>query len=801
VSGYLRVDARPAFRRYLGVAAAVTAGFLVVLAGQRWLDHGLVRAVDDVTQLLAAVAAAVLCGRAGARAGRRRGRPWWLLCVGATSWSVGQLIWMYYELVRGVEVPFPSLADAGYLGFSVLAVAALLSFPTAMRGHRPPLRSLLDGLIVAGALLAISWSTVLGAVWRAGADNGFALVISLAYPIADVVVATAVLFAHSQADRSHRRTLWLFGAGLLSLAAADSAFAYLTARGEYATGAALDAGWVAGFLLVGVAAASCWCSAEDGSMLVEEPTSLTQNLLPYLPLAAAAVLTFGPALTGHRLDVPALISCAVVLVLVLARQYLVLADNHRLLRRVRRQAFHDELTGLANRAVFLDRLRHAVELHRRDQQTVGVIFIDLDDFKRVNDSLGHDAGDKLLERAAERLRASVRTSDTIARLGGDEFAVLLEGELVNPQAVFARLRDAFAVPVSIDGRQIAVSASIGVRIATGGEAGRSGADALLRDADVAMYEAKRRGKGGYIVFEESMHARALDQFELRADVPAALAADEFELLYQPIYDLQTGLMAGAEALLRWRHPRRGLLTPDRFLSVVEDTGAIIDIGRRTLAAACAQLQRWTDLLPGDRPFFVSVNLSSRQLRDEQLPARVQDAIAAHQLTAGRLVLEITETTLIADLATAATMLDRLHALGARIALDDFGTGYSSLSYLDALPVRLVKTDRSFIEKVTDSHSVPPLVAAIATLCTTLGLTGVAEGIGTHQQYAAARNHGYRLGQGYLLGEPQPASHLTTRLHTAVDQTRATCPEPRARTNAREPAGHTFRPAPITTEMV
>ena len=201
-------------------------------------------------------------------------------------------------------------------------------------------------------------------------------------------------------------------------------------------------------------------------MLAEEPTSLTQNLLPYLPLAAAAVLTFGPALTGHRLDVPALISCAVVLVLVLARQYLVLADNHRLLRRVRRQAFHDELTGLANRAVFLDRLRHAVELHRRDQQTICVIFIDLDDFKRVNDSLGHDAGDKLLERAAERLRASVRTSDTIARLGGDEFAVLLEGELVNPQAVLARLRDAFAVPVSIDGRQIAVSASIGVRIAS-----------------------------------------------------------------------------------------------------------------------------------------------------------------------------------------------------------------------------------------------------------------------------------------------------------------------------------------------
>ena len=208
----MRVGARRGWWRYLAVAAAVVAGFVGLLAGQRWLDHGLVRTVDNLTQLLAAVAAAVLCGRAGARAGWRRGRPWWLLCVAAFSWSVGQLIWMYYELVRGVEVPFPSVADAGFLGFSVFAVAALLSFPAAMRGHRSPLRSLLDGLIVAGALLAVSWSTVLGTVWRAGADNGFAMVISLAYPIADVVVATAVLFVQAQADRAHRLTLWLFGA-------------------------------------------------------------------------------------------------------------------------------------------------------------------------------------------------------------------------------------------------------------------------------------------------------------------------------------------------------------------------------------------------------------------------------------------------------------------------------------------------------------------------------------------------------------------------------------------------------------
>ena len=434
---------------------------------------------------------------------------------------------------------------------------------------------------------------------------------------------------------------------------------------------------------------------------------------------------------------------------------------------------------MSRESVRLDRLRHAVELHRRDRQTICVIFIDLDDFKQVNDSLGHDVGDKLLERVAERLRACVRASDTIARLGGDEFAVLLEGELVTPGAVLARLRDAFAVPVSIDGRQIAVSASLGVRITSPG--GPSGADALLRDADIAMYETKRRGKGGYTIFDASMHARALDQFELRADIPAALANDEFELVYQPIYDLHTGLMAGAEALLRWRHPHRGLLTPDRFLSVLDDTGAIIEIGRRTLGAAGAQLQRWQAALPADRAFFVSVNLSARQLRDEQLAVWVQQAIEAHRLGAGQLVLEITETTLIADLAAAATMLDRLHTLGARIALDDFGTGYSSLSYLDALPVRMVKTDRSFIAKVTDPHHVPPLVAAIANLCTTLGLTGVAEGISTKEQHTAARNHGYRLGQGYLLGEPQPASQLTPRLNTAVDQigqTEKSCPQPR-----------------------
>ena len=565
-----------------------------------------------------------------------------------------------------------------------------------------------------------------------------------------------------------RITLWTFGAGALALAAADSAFAYLTARGEYATGAPLDAGWVAGFLLLGVATASSTHSGGEGSQPVEAPTSLRQTLLPYLPLAAATVVIFASALDGHQLDPRSLVSFAAVLALVLVRQYLVLAENHRLLRQVRQRAFRDELTGLANRAVFLDRLRHAVELHRRDQQTICVVFLDLDDFKRVNDSLGHEAGDKLLVRAAERLRASVRAGDTIARLGGDEFAILLEGDLDNPQAVLARLRAAFGVPVGIDGRQMAISASLGIRIATAGETGGTDADALLRDADVAMYEAKRRGKGGYTVFEESMHARAVDQFELRANVAAALADGEFELVYQPVYDLRTGLMAGAEALLRWRHPQRGLLTAEKFLSVVEDTGAIVPIGRWALAASCAQLQQWTDMLP-DRRFFVSVNLSGQQLRDEQLVPRVREAVEAHRLAPGQLVLEITETTLIADLAASTAVVKRLHALGAHIALDDFGTGYSSLSYLDALPVSLVKTDRSFIEQISDPQTVPPLVAAIASLCAALGLTGVAEGIGTEEQYTAARKHGYRLGQGYLLGEAQAAGHITARLYAVLEQ--------------------------------
>jgi diguanylate cyclase (GGDEF)-like protein len=768
VTGYLRSVSRPACWRQLCGACTLIVAFIGFLAVHRWLDHRLVLTVDNLAQLMAAVIAAVLSGRAGARAGGPRGRPWWLLSLGATSWALGQLIWIYYEVLRGVDVPFPSPADAGFLGFSVLAVAALLSFPAVLRGRRLPPRALLDGLIVAGALLAISWSTVLGTVLQAGADSGFALVIALAYPIADVVVATAVLLAQSRADGPQRTTLWTFGVGVLALAAADSAFAYLTDRGEYATGGPLDAGWVAGFLLLGVAAANSAVSGGEGNQPAEAPPSLMQTLLPYLPLAAATAVTFAPALNGHRLDLPALVTYAAVLILVLVRQYLVLAENHRLLRTVRQKAFRDELTGLANRAVFLDRLRHAVELHRRDQQTMCVVFLDLDDFKRVNDSLGHEAGDKLLVRAAERLRASVRVGDTIARLGGDEFAILLEGDLDNPQAVLARLRAAFGVPVGIDGRQMAVSASLGIRIATAGETGGADADALLRDADVAMYEAKRRGKGGYTVFEESMHARAVDQFELRADVPAALADDEFELAYQPVYDLRTGLMAGAEALLRWRHPQRGLLTAKKFLSVVEDTGAIVPIGRWAVDAACAALHHWTDMLPLDRHFFVSVNLSGRQLRDEQLVPRVREAMEAHRLAPGQLILEITETTLIADLAAAADVLTRLHALGARIALDDFGTGYSSLSHLDALPVSLVKTDRAFVEQINDFQTVPPLVAAIATLCAALGLTGVAEGIGTKEQYTAARDHGYRLGQGYLLGEPQKAGHITARLHAELE---------------------------------
>ncbi|WP_229074984.1 bifunctional diguanylate cyclase/phosphodiesterase [Actinoplanes sp. DH11] len=416
-----------------------------------------------------------------------------------------------------------------------------------------------------------------------------------------------------------------------------------------------------------------------------------------------------------------------------------------------REAYRDPLTGLPNRKRFLERLDQILEDPRIG--TVVVLFIDLDRFKSVNDSLGHNAGDELLAAVSERILACLRTGDMAARLGGDEFAVLLEGVAVEEaraveeaQAVAERIAVQVAEPFQVAGRPVYIGSSIG--IAT--RADCTAAGDMLGNADVAMYRAKRAGSGQVVVFEPEMHAEQLARLELRADLQNALAAGEFRLDVQPLVRLGTGELEGAEALLRWHHPRRGLVPPDQFIPITEETGLINEIGRWVLRESLSQVAGWRRSLPG---LTVSVNVSARQIIDPRFVTDVADALDFAGVPGSALTLELTETVLTTDPARALTNLRLIKERGVRLAVDDFGTGYSSLSYLRQFPVDQVKIDRSFVSGVTTSAQDNALVRAVVDLGRALRLEVVAEGIEDAEQLQALVRMECDLGQGYHLHRP------------------------------------------------
>jgi diguanylate cyclase (GGDEF)-like protein/PAS domain S-box-containing protein len=419
-----------------------------------------------------------------------------------------------------------------------------------------------------------------------------------------------------------------------------------------------------------------------------------------------------------------------------------------------RQAFHDGLTGLANRVLFADRVEHALRRSARSGLQPALIYLDLDGFKYVNDSLGHPAGDQLLRTVGDRLLGSLRPGDTVARLGGDEFAILIE-ESARPTdegvAVAERIVQALTIPIELGERALTVSASIGIAV------GDSDATALtlLRDADIAMYQAKTNGKARWVVFDGELRSAAVERLELENDLVGALDAGQLRLVYQPVVNLETDDIVGFEALLRWDHPRLGLIVPDRFIPIAEQTGLIIPIGRWVLENACKTAASWQRQFPRLRPLTMAVNVSAKQLAHADFGRYVAESLARSDLPASTLVLEITETVLIEDPEATAEHLNELHRLGVRLAIDDFGTGYSSLSYLRQFPIDILKIDRSFINTITRREEVPAIVRGLIDLGHTLELETVAEGIEQNDQHQALRDEHCELGQGFLFAEPLP----------------------------------------------
>jgi len=840
--------------------------------------------VSDLACLGGAVALASVCAHAALRAPTARRRIHLLLLAAAGSaWAVGQTLGTVYELFLGHAAPFPTFADLGFLLFAPLAGVATLMLPEAPGDLRGRVRVALDGFLIGGALLFLSWPTVLGPAYETGGETPLGAVVAVTYPFADVVLATIALSVVTRLPGRSKAQPLLLACGLFGFVVADSGFAVMTMRETYHSGVLTDAGWFAGGFLMALSALAPPAADERA----KADTGRSLSWLPYVPLAVAASVALWSGVANDGLDGPSTVIGASVVTLVVARQIMGVSDNARLTRslaqamrdaqqreehfrslvqessdvlticerdgtirfvspalhavfgydfgdivgtklvalvhpddaervkeevaenvahggsrviecryrhgdgrwmhveavltnhlahpsieglvfntrdvserktlerQLTHQAFHDPLTGLANRALFRDRVHHALQLRARSHQSLGVLFLDLDGFKAVNDSLGHSAGDALLRAVSGRLGSVVRAGDTVARLGGDEFAVLLEdldGAHV-AQQVAARFLEELNTSFPLDGHEVFVGASVGLALAGADD----DADEVLRNADLAMYRAKTNGKNRCEVFEPQMHAAALERMEIEGDLRHAVVRDELRLHYQPVVDLRDGSLVGVEALLRWEHPTRGLVSPLEFITVAEESGLIVPIGRWVLTEACRQVARWER--ETGTPLRLSVNISARQLQAPRLAEHVAKTLRSTGLKPSDLVLEITESMLVDDADRTIAKLHLLREIGVRLAIDDFGTGYSSLNYLRRLPVDVLKIDRSFVKGIGSEAELTSLTGAIVGIGRDLGLETVAEGIEEPGQLDALREMGCHYGQGFLYSRPLPPADL------------------------------------------
>lgn len=428
-----------------------------------------------------------------------------------------------------------------------------------------------------------------------------------------------------------------------------------------------------------------------------------------------------------------------------------ITERRRAETQLLHDAFHDSLTGLPNRALFLDHLKLAVNhCRRRKSYLFAVLFIDLDRFKVINDSLGHMAGDEFLKAIARRLEICLRDGDTIARLGGDEFTILLDGikDYGDAQRVAERVQEVLEQPFGLLGREIFVTASIGIKYSSGGD---EEPEDLLRDADTAMYSAKALGKAQYQEFDATMHSHALTLLQIESDLRRAIEREEFRVHYQPIVGLESGRICGFEALVRWRHPERGLIMPSDFIPIAEETGLIVQIGRWVLKQACSQMRKWHEALPVTRHMKISVNLSCKQFMQPTIVGQVLETLLETGLDPSSLKLEITESMMMERGDYAMDVLEQLSKAGVELSLDDFGTGYSSLSYIQHFPVTALKIDQSFIKRIGGEQN-GEIVQAVISLARNLGLEVVAEGIETVLQLDALKALGCAQGQGFYFSE-------------------------------------------------
>lgn len=688
-------------------------------------------------------------------------------------------------------------------------------------GRRPPTRLLAVVLALAAlalaalALLTVRWSSAwravdLGAMLLFGAlivvarrsplplaphtkvlaDTAplFALTLVLPPPLAVVTAALAVLVADTSAGAPWFQVAFHIAEAALRVATGATVYRLLAGDGPFPGLPPVP--------LLGAAALSGGTMYVLNTALVELMV-LLQGRRPDLAALLrrrcedgpheAAFLALGlltAVLATEHLWFTALLAVPAMAV------YRAFHASLTLQERLAYQAHHDALTGLANRVSFTERATVALERAGRRAQPVAVLFLDLDGFKQVNDTLGHSTGDALLAALGHRLRDRAAEGAFVARFGGDEFTVLLEGPAATQaERVAESLLAAVAEPVRVGEQELAVSASVGIACAPDG---RTTVDELLRDADIAMYHAKAEGRGRWVTFVRGMDAAVRERVALERELREALARDGLTVAYQPIVDLHTGAIMGTEALVRWPHPTRGSVPPARFIPLAEESGLIVPLGRYVLSEACRQTRLW-QAHTGQRSLTVSVNLAARQVREPGLVADVAAALAESGLASACLILEITESDLIRDIEGTLRTLRALKGLGVRLALDDFGTGYSSLSYLSRFPFDLIKIDKAFVDRLATPRDAA-LAQAIVAMAHALHMRVVAEGIERAEQVETLRRLGCAAGQGYYYARPQPAPVVTALLQRGYLPATPTSDGLNHPPPALMPAAHTL-PAP------
>jgi diguanylate cyclase (GGDEF)-like protein len=675
---------------------------------------------------------------------------------------------IYHRYWRGTLHPlFPAAANAGFLLFPIAACIAMLVFPAGYPG-RVRFRMMLDGAIVAASLFVVAWVAVLRQTYAATGVKGSAALVSLAYPVLEIMTVTVAVLVLARAHTRWRMTVTLLTVGLTLIAASGSAYVYLLARNTYVFESPVGLGWPAGLVIVGIAALNCPpeppYTAPEPSASRTAPVSLW---LPYIPLAIAG----GLELVVFRNTVQADPAFAVVpwlVIAVLGRQFLVVAENRRLLHSVSDRALRDPLTNLANRVLFHDRLEHAIQLYHRDKRSVAVLSMDLDDFKLINDNLGHPAGDALLIQTAQRLLGCARPGDTVARLGGDEFAVLIEDAGENAHLIAYQIMEAFERPFSTDGEIIFMRPSAGLAVADADDSDLCAAE-LLKRADMAMYSAKRL-RGGLQTYSPDMHVRdeaspgfpasdalpsrgGLVEVRLLSDLRQAISRHALTVLYQPKVDLCSADVVGAEALVRWPHPIFGLVRPQQFLPLVRQHGLMRTVTDLVLDQALGDAAQWR-LRGVDVP--VAVNLFPPLVGDVNLPSRIFDALERHNVPGHSLIIEITEDLLLDNIDRTRNVLEALRERSIHIALDDFGSGYSALTYLRKLPIDEVKVDHDLIGNVLTDPRADAIVRAVIDLAHALNVTTVAEGVENAETAAYLRNCGCGVAQGIYYSPPVAA---------------------------------------------